>query len=232
MNKTHFLIVFLLFLLPGQLFCLEPLQVSSKYNLQDANGKQEKDDYKQLREVNAFKEALRKKNDTTNTIISNFKQEKKLDIMDENITTKGKFYFQKPDKLRWEYTDPFKYLVIINKDKVMIDDKGKKSKFDMGNNQLFQQVNDLLVNLVRGNIFSSDNYRTQFFQNEATYKVELKPKGQDMKEYIREINIVFAKSNLQVEQVKMLEDEGDYTIIDFTEKRLNEEIASHLFKMK
>jgi len=152
--------------------------------------------------------------------------------MEDPIVTNGKFYFQNPGKLRWEYNDPFDYLIVINDDKVMIEDKGNTSKFDMGNNKLFQQVNDLLVNLVRGKIFSNNDYSAEFFTNESTYKVKLIPNSQDMKDYMQAIHIIFGKDSLQVQQVKMMENSSDFTRIVFSEKQLNEDIPEDLFDLR
>ena len=188
-------------------------------------------DYQLLENSSSFKKALQTKNDTTNTIISDFVQEKKLEVLSEKIITKGKFYFKKPQKLRWEYTEPFDYIIIINDGKVMIDDEGSKSEFDMENNKLFRQINDLLVNLVRGQIFDSDDYQAQFMQNSDSYKVKLKPVDKKLKEYINKIHIVFNKETLAVQQVKMTEKSGDYTLINFENKRLNGEVPDGLFEM-
>ncbi|PSR01514.1 MAG: hypothetical protein BRD50_08650 [Bacteroidetes bacterium SW_11_45_7] len=222
-TKRQVLAIFLFVALSGLPFAF---QVPSSLSKVD-NG-----DYRQLKDTLAFKKALRYKNDTTHTIISNFEQHKQLEVMEDPIVTNGKFYFQKPGKLRWEYTDPFDYLIVINDDKVMIEDKGNTSKFDMGNNKLFQQVNDLLVNLVRGEIFSNNDYSAEFFTNESTYKVKLIPNSQDMKDYMQAIHIIFGKDRLQVQQVKMMENSSDFTRIVFSEKRLNDDIPEDLFDLR
>ncbi len=228
-TKGEILVTLLLVAFAGLSFTFQGQSPISNHTFQILHSHQADGDYQKLQDVPSFKKALQKKNDTTHTIISNFEQKKKLEVMEEAIVTNGKFYFQKPGKLRWEYTDPFDYLIVINDDQVMIEDKGNTSEFDMGNNKLFQQVNDLLVNLVRGDIFSNNDYSATFFTNESTYKVKLSPNSQEMKDYMQAIHIIFDKESLRVQQVEMMENEGDFTRIVFTEKQLNEEIPADLF---
>src|SRR6476620_6754715 len=56
----------------------------------------------------------------TSIINSDFVQEKNLSMLSEKITSKGKFWFKKESQVRMEYTSPFQYLMIINKDKVFV----------------------------------------------------------------------------------------------------------------
>ncbi len=49
----------------------------------------------------------------SNTIDADFVQEKKVDILENIITSKGKFLFKQKNSLRLEYTSPSYYLVVM-----------------------------------------------------------------------------------------------------------------------
>ncbi len=233
---SHSILFILLVILPGlsmasALYYLPASAQPFKLPLHQLIAIPDNENYQKMKNPEFFKKALQTKNDTTYTIQSDFVQEKNLAVLSDKIITKGSFYFKKPKKLRWEYTDPFHYVTIINADDVMIEDKGNKSKFNMGNNKLFRQVNDLLVNLIQGRIFNDEDYSATILQNAHSYKVELIPVDQKMKDYIKTIHIVFNKKTLVVQKVKMIEESGDYTLINFKNKRLNQKIPDKLFEI-
>ena len=82
-------------------------------------------DFKTMKDTALFKQKLLEKSKATNSIESNFTQEKNLSMLSEKIISKGHFYFKKTNLLRWEYMSPTSYLIVINKDKIYIKD-GKK----------------------------------------------------------------------------------------------------------
>ena len=73
--------------------------------------------FKPVKDTAAFKSKMESQSKLINSIESDFTQEKYLSVMSEKIITKGHFLFKKVNMLRWEYTDPYKYLIAINKDK-------------------------------------------------------------------------------------------------------------------
>jgi len=67
-----------------------------------------------MKNVAGFRQSFSEVTKKTLTIEAGFIQEKNLSVLSEKIITKGKFLFKKENKLRWEYTDPFHYLIILN----------------------------------------------------------------------------------------------------------------------
>src|SRR5882672_833749 len=78
--------------------------------------------YTLLANATAFKEQFAASSQKTNTIQSDFIQEKNLSMLSEKIVSKGKFWFKKENFVRMEYNQPFKYLMILNNGKVYITD--------------------------------------------------------------------------------------------------------------
>ena len=81
----------------------------------------------------------------TQSIRSNFTQEKNLSMLAEKIVSKGRFWFKKDNLVRMEYDQPFQYLMVINKDKVYVKDGQKENKLSTRSNKLFQQVNKVMT---------------------------------------------------------------------------------------
>ncbi len=48
------------------------------------------------------------------SVTANFIQEKHLKILSKPLISKGIFYYQPPQSLRWEYTSPFRSILLIH----------------------------------------------------------------------------------------------------------------------
>lgn len=166
----------------------------------------------------------------TSTIQSKFIQEKHLSFLTENIISKGEFYFKSPDFLRWEYTEPFEYIIVFTDKNIFIKDEDKISTFDIEGNKMFSEINHLMIGTIQGNIFSdSDRFAVQYYENSEQYLLELDPKMSEMKSMLKTIKIYIDKKDITVAKIKMIESSNDYTSITFIERALNKEIKDDKF---
>lgn len=188
--------------------------------------------FKPVKDTTALKLRIEAMSKATTSIESDFTQEKNLSMLSEKIISKGHFAFKKDNLLRWEYNSPSKYMIVINKDKVMIKDEKKTSKYDMNSNKVFKEINDIMVSSVQGTIFKSQKFRTNYFENDKFYKLELIPQDKNMKDTFKKINLYFDKSVTSVAKMEMVEASEDLTLLDFSNKKLNAPIADNLFIIK
>lgn len=168
----------------------------------------------------------------TTSIEADFTQEKNLSILSEKIISKGHFVFKKVNLLRWEYTSPSKYLIVINKDKVIIKDEKKTNKYDMNSNKVFKEINDIMLSCVQGTIFKSNKFKTHYYENDKYYKLELLPQVKNMKETFKKINLYFDKNVTSVAKMEMVETNEDLTLLEFYNKKLNAPIPETIFTVK
>jgi outer membrane lipoprotein-sorting protein len=184
----------------------------------------------EIKNPEAFKQMFSETTRKTQTIEANFIQEKNLSVLSEKIITKGRFIFKKENKLRWEYTDPFHYLIILNNGTMFIQDEEKKSRIDIRNNKMFAEINSIIMGCVRGNLFNDEKkFLPSFFENSRSFMVKLKPLASNLKEYLSEIRIFFDKNDLTVTRLEMHEPSGDYTNIDFSGEKINANIPDEKF---
>jgi len=164
------------------------------------------------------------------TIQSNFIQKKQLEFLDETITSNGTFWFKKDNNLRWAYQKPFEYVILIHDGKFNILDGEQLSAYDIESNPAFAEINNLIVNMVRGNI-TDERFEMTALENNMQYLVKLVPKDPVLKDVISTMEIYFDKSDLTVEEVVMRESERDYTVITFIDKQINEAIEDRVFSL-
>jgi outer membrane lipoprotein-sorting protein len=189
--------------------------------------------FKAMKDTALFKSKADKMSRETNSIESDFIQVKNLAILSEKITSKGHFCFQKQNNLRWEYSEPYKYIIVINKEKILIKDENNKvKKYDMNSNKVFKEINDIMIACVNGNILRSDKFTVSYFENDKNYKIELVPLAKSMKESLKKINMYFDKNVTSVIKLEMVESTDDITTIDFTNKKINAPVAAEKFILK
>jgi outer membrane lipoprotein-sorting protein len=168
----------------------------------------------------------------TETIKSDFTQEKNLSMLSEKIVSTGKFWFKKTNLLRMEYTKPYPYLMILNSDKVYVKDGKKESTLSTRSNKVFQQINKVTVDCVQGNVLNNPDFNTKVFENKGTYLVELSPISKGLKDFFKAISITVDKKDYSVNSIEMHENSGDNTILRFTNKETNAPLADALFTIK
>jgi outer membrane lipoprotein-sorting protein len=188
--------------------------------------------FKALKDTTTLKQKIESMSKSTTSIEADFIQEKNLSMLSEKITSKGHFVFKKENLLRWEYASPSKYLIVINKEKVIIKDEKKTTKYDMNSNKVFKEINDIMLSCVQGTIFKSNKFKTSYFENEKGYKLELIPQAKNMKETFKKINLYFDKNVTSVSKMEMVEVSEDITTIDFLNKKLNAPISENTFMVK
>jgi outer membrane lipoprotein-sorting protein len=189
------------------------------------------ENYRPLNDIDHFRELMIESSAITSSITSDFVQLKRLNFLEEDVESQGRFYFQKENQLRWEYTEPFFYLIIFNNDTILIQDEHKTNIYDAASGRMFREINEIMLSMVNGTILESDNFEFAYFANDKTYKLELIPLDENMKAFLSMIIIFINKQDYSVDELIMIEKSEDFTRIRFTNKQLNEEIPQHIFDL-
>ncbi|NRR90947.1 outer membrane lipoprotein carrier protein LolA [Winogradskyella undariae] len=180
-------------------------------------------------EISTFKSAVEKLDSNTQTIVSDFVQYKHLSFLSNDVETQGKLAFKVPGLVKWEYTSPYKYIVIFKDDKLFIDDEGDKSKIDIGSNKMFKGLNSLITNSVKGNMFDENAFEISYFKVDDFYLVKFIPKDENMLQFIAKFELKFDIKTSDVTEVKMIEPSEDYTKIIFKNKTRNTTLDEAVF---
>ena len=188
--------------------------------------------YSPVADLAKFKAEFSAATQKTSSIKSDFVQDKNLSMLSEKISSKGKFWFKKESRVRMEYTQPFQYLMVLNKDKVYVKDGQKENKISARSNKLFQQINRIMIDCMQGTMLSNSDFKTRVFENKNAALVELVPVTKGLKELFRSINVIVDKKDFSVTSIEMQEISGDNTIMRFTNKELNASIPDNLFDIK
>ncbi len=177
---------------------------------------------KKLQNRQVFEERLAREAQTTQSIESDFTQEKFLDVFNEKIVSKGKFYYRKSNQICMEYARPMNYLIVINGTKLKIVSDGKKSVMNLSSNKMINEMQDMLTACMVGDLSKmTSNYRLEYFENDHHYLVKIKPTSKVVQDYIAEIEICFDKKDMSVNRLRLNETATNYTEYEFHNKRFN-----------
>lgn len=188
--------------------------------------------YALLADASSFQAHFTAASQKTNTIKSDFVQEKTLSLLAEKIVSKGKFWFKKENAVRMEYTQPFQYLMIINGSDVYIKDSQKENKISTRSNKLFQQINKIMIDCVNGKALQSNDFKVRIFEGKTTFMAELSPVNKNLSTLFSNINMIIEKKDYAVSGIEMHEPSGDSTTIHFINRQFNTPLADALFAIR
>jgi outer membrane lipoprotein carrier protein len=164
------------------------------------------------------------------TLSCDFVQTKQMKMLNNKFVSKGKMYYEQPNKLRWEYTTPYSYTFLMNDSKVLIKNNNRSDIIDINQNKMFKEIARLMMNSIVGE--SLNNRRTfdvAIVSNEKQYVATLTPLEREMKQMWSKIMLYFDKVTLGVVKVEMVERTGDKTTIELKNIVVNGTIKPGVF---
>ena len=179
-------------------------------------------------EATALEAKVKKLALTTETITSDFIQYKHLDFLSSDIKSTGKLSYKSPNLVKWEYLTPFEYALIFKEETLYINNEGKKSNMDMGSNKLFEQLNKLITNSIKGDMFDTEEFHISYYEKGHDSEVHFAPKNPKFSDFIKVFHLTFNEKG-EVIVVKMVETSNDYTQIIFSNRMVNTPLSDAVF---
>ena len=179
-------------------------------------------DLKPLASTAEFQERLKKEAASLSSIESDFTQEKFLDVFNEKVLSKGRFYYKQENMIRMDYTLPVDYQIIINGQELKIVSEGKSNVVNLGSNQMMNEMKGMLAACMVGDLSSMTSaYKLEYYESPSLYVVKIRPVSKSVQAYISEIVISIDKKNMAVQTLRLSENAKDYTEYHFTNQKYN-----------
>lgn len=166
------------------------------------------------------------------TLYSSFTQEKYLAIFQESLSSKGRFYYQKPDGLRWELLEPVATGFVLKggEGRRWHERTGQGERFDISREPIMKIVAEQLLAWARADFdWLGKNYRINVLEK-APVKLKLEPLSAAAAGFIDHLEIVFAADGRHVQVVEVHEKDGDFTRMRFADTVINRPLAKALFQ--
>jgi outer membrane lipoprotein-sorting protein len=164
------------------------------------------------------------------TLSSDFRQEKYLAIFRDVLPASGRFYYRRPDCLRWEMTAPIATGFVLCGDRGWRwrDRESRVEDFEIAREPVMKIVADQLLAWTRVDIDRLQREYDIRVENPAPVTLRLTPRGAAA-DFLDHLLVRFAPSGEHVQQVEVHEKGGDYTRITFYNTRVNVPLADGLF---
>ncbi|MGO2358677.1 MAG: outer membrane lipoprotein carrier protein LolA [Mesonia sp.] len=176
-----------------------------------------------------FLKQVKQTSEHTETLKGQFLQTKQLSFLEKSIESSGNFYYQTPNLVKWEYKEPYLYGVIFKDGSLLINDNGKKQDVDLASNKLFEKLSDLIVNSMNGKMLTDTDFSTSFFTENGEVMAILIPEQKQLAEFFKAIELHFNSVTFLVEQVKLIEKSGDFTLIKLQNLQQNPSLNASVF---
>jgi outer membrane lipoprotein-sorting protein len=174
-------------------------------------------------------DGIRAAADQVNSISAKFVQEKHLPILARPLVSRGVFYFRKPDSLRWEYRQPVRNILLMNKGTLRrFRMSGEGLKEEAGASlQAMQFVMAEITHWFQGRFDESRMFTARL---DAGRKIVLLPKDSALAKVIQKIELRLADRPGVIQSVTIYEGSDSFTRIIFDNPSLNGDIPDALFR--
>jgi len=176
-----------------------------------------------------FRVKFAKQADATRTIKSSFVQLKHSAYFKNPLKSTGIFYYDQSGKMRWEQIDPEKHVILIDQEELRILSNGKENKYNLSSNKQLSFIKLLMMGTVNGDLLSSGKFDIAYYYTDQYYRLELVPKDRKLKSMFASIHLQFDKAQLRLERMKLIEEEGEFTEIQFINPTFNAQISQSIY---
>ena len=210
------------------IFCLLPISVSA-----DSVPDPEAEGLTITERLEMLIERIKYEQRQLKTMEASFVQRKESVFLIEPEESNGQFWYQSPDRVRWDFEEPNETTVLIHTNTMLtwFKDLGTAEQVNVG-----KQADRVMEYLSAGNSLETlQRYfeiRTTFSKDEnAPYKLELLPKFKRVEKKIKGMGIHLHRTGYYPVYLKYIEPDGDQTELFFEDVVINEIIEEQQFEV-
>lgn len=160
-----------------------------------------------------------------------FVQEHHLSMYVDVLKARGVSYFQAPDRFRWELSEPYRSLLVYDRERVAKFEErdGRLRYVESGAYDAIRGLMGQMTGWMRGDFRETrDGFALRALEG-RDYEIELTPRSRQMLQYIQRIEVYLRKDPIQIARIVIREPEKDYIEIRFGAVRENVALRRELF---
>ena len=166
------------------------------------------------------------------TLVAHFQQETSAEMLAEAETSKGTFYYEAPDKVRWQYDSPTPKVIVINGEELVTwyQDLNRAEKVQVGrySDAVFKYLG------ASGSLETLMDYfslRVDFPDGNEPYLVDLVPRYKRVEKRLRDMKVAIDGKLFVPVELAYTEPNGDSTRYRFSDFKVNEPIPAKHFEL-
>jgi outer membrane lipoprotein carrier protein len=159
-----------------------------------------------------------------------FVQEKTSSMLAEPSVAEGTMHYAAPDRMRWEYTAPYAFALVVNGERLVKVTDGKAEVLEGNAGRMYQGMVNLIIGSASGKkLFDTTVFDIVFYDDNGFWRADMTPKRRDMKRMFSQLVFRFDKKTNGISRVEFVEAGGGITSIRFEEIKVNEAISDKVF---
>lgn len=164
------------------------------------------------------------------TMQCDFVQTKHMKMLNNKMVSTGIMAYKQSDKLRWEYKKPYTYVFILNGTKVYLKKESRNDVIDIKQNKVFKSIAEIMMNSVIGKCLTNNTEsKVSISDVNNQWVASLIPQKKELKQMYSKIILYFGKASSIIQKVEMIEKNGDKTIIELKNVKLNKPVNANSF---
>lgn len=176
-------------------------------------------------------EQIKRESGKVTSVSARFTQKKQMPILARPLVSEGRFYFQQPDSVRWEYLSPVHSVTLMHKGSARRYIKGDKGFVEDPSARMpamriiFQEI----TAWSRGEFDRNKSFDAVLKRGKAP-KIILTPKDKGLAGMIRRIEITLSPEKAgAIKTIFIAEGEKSSTTLEFRDVEINGKISEALF---
>ena len=167
------------------------------------------------------------------SIKADFIQERHMAMFLDVLSAKGILYFEMPDKLRWELTEPYASILIFNSGNVakFNREKGKYVRMNLGMEDMFRESLRQIISVMRGDFKKVQKDYNISMAHGVDYRLVMRPVSTRMAEVIKSLDLSIDQRSNYVTKIVIREPKGDSIEIRFSGQEENSALDQRLFDL-
>ena len=150
------------------------------------------------------------------TLAYTFVQTKHSPLLAQDAVSKGNLTLGSDRTMRWQYTEPQAFSLIVDGDSIYTVVGGKRNSLSGVSGKMTRGLAQMMMQMTDGASLSNDKlFETELADEGATYRATMTPKRRDMKRMMQQAVLTFDHKTLRIKSVRLIENNDSYTQIDF-----------------
>jgi outer membrane lipoprotein-sorting protein len=176
-------------------------------------------------------EGIREASQRITSLEAHFIQKKTLPILAKPFVSQGRFFYQIPAQLRWEYDRPVRSVLLMNGNAVKryLKDQDVWHEDAGAAMPAMRLVMEEIMNWQQGRFDANPQFQASLVKGPEP-RVLLIPKEASWRKMIQRIELTLSSEQAGVmKSVRVVEDERTDTVLEFSQVWLNRPLPSSLF---
>ena len=145
-----------------------------------------------------------------------FVQEKTSAMLAEPSVAQGTMHYAAPDRMRWEYTTPYAFALVVNGERIVKVTDGKAEVLEGNAGRMYQGMVGLIMGSASGRkLFDTTVFDIVLYDDNGFWRADMTPKRRDMKRMFSQLVFRFEKKTNGISRVEFVGSAGAVTSIRF-----------------